>query len=230
MAYANQPIWVAVDCLIFGYDLEENRLKLLLFPRKVEPQASKWSLIGGITGVDEDIEDTASRILKEATGLHDIFLEQLRVFGKANRDPGGRVVSVLYWSLIKLDLLQHEIVKAYGAHWFNIDQLPALIFDHADMVEEGMGKLTSEARNKPIGFELLPKKFTLPQLKSLYDAIHHRTLDDRNFRKKMLSTGLLDKTGQKDRSTSKKGAFLYQFNIKKYQELAHEGFYLDFSV
>lgn len=220
-------MWVAVDCLVFGYDVAEEQLSVLAFPRKVEPFAGQWSLIGGIVALAEDLKDTAKRVLKTFTGLEDVFLEQLSTYGKAHRDPGGRVVSVLYWSLIRLDDLHKETVNSHGARWFALDELPPLVLDHYDMVTLGARKLRENAISRPLGFELLPGKFTLPQLLKLYEAMYGTTLDDRNFRKKILSTGLLTQLSEKDKSGSRKGAFLYEFNPEKYQELKQKGYRLE---
>ena len=124
MTYNHPKILVAIDCLVFGYDTAENDLKVLLFQREVEPFAGEWSLIGGFVNEDENLSDGAERVLEKFTGLKDVFLEQLSTYGKANRDPGGRVVSILYWSLIKLDELHRDIANEHGARWFDLDELP----------------------------------------------------------------------------------------------------------
>ena len=230
MTYNHPKILVAIDCLVFGYDTTENNLKVLLFQREVEPFAGEWSLIGGFVNEDEDLSDGAERVLEKFTGLKDVFLEQLSTFGKANRDPGGRVVSILYWSLIKLDDLHRDIANEHGAKWFDLDQLPKLVVDHSEMLKLGTEQLVHNAKSRPIGFELLPEDFTLPQLKQLYDAIYGKSIDDRNFRKKILSTDLLIKTDKKDKTTSKKGAFVYRFDTEKYNELRKQGYHLDLNV
>lgn len=226
--YAGDKMLVSIDCLVFGYDIQEENLKVLLFQRKVEPFAGDWSLIGGFVKLKEDLETSAKRILKTFTGLEDVFLEQLSAFGKSDRDPGGRVVSILYWSLIKLDEIHKDIVNSHGARWFEVNQLPKLVMDHRDMINLGEEKLIAYAKTRPLGFELLPEKFTLPQLLCLYEAIYGRKIDDRNFRKKILSTSVLIRQPEKDKSSSKKGAFLYQFDAAKYEELRKSGYHLDF--
>ncbi|RED93211.1 NUDIX hydrolase [Marinoscillum furvescens] len=230
MTYSHPKLLVAIDCLVFGYDLSEESLNILAFQRKVEPYAGDWSLIGSFINEGEDMSQAARRVLKQFTGLDDVFLEQLHVYGNADRDPGGHVLSILHWSLIKLDDLHKETAEKHGARWFPIDQMPELVLDHGDMVQLGMQKLVTNAKTRPLGFELLPEEFTLPQLKRLYDAIYGRQLDDRNFRKRMLSTELLEKLDKKDKSTSKKGAFLHKFNKEKYEELAEKGYLLDLDV
>ncbi|UII20983.1 NUDIX hydrolase [Fulvivirga ligni] len=228
--YNADQMWVAIDCLVFGYDVQEEKLKVLLFKRKIEPFAGQWSLIGGLVHYGEDIYSCAERVLKEFTGLENVFLEQLHTYGKAQRDPGGRVISILYWSLIKLDQLFKDIAQAHGAKWFDVDKLPEMILDHPRMVENGKDKLKFQAKNAPLGFELLPENFTMPQLLQLYQAIYGQPLDDRNFRKKILSTKLLVKQDKKDKSGSKKGAFFYQFDKEKYQELRDKGYHIEFAL
>lgn len=227
MLYSGKKIWLAVDCLVFGYDIEAEDLKVLAFRRKVEPFSGQWSLIGGIVQPEEDLQHAAIRVLQTFTGLERVYLEQLTVFGRTDRDPVGRVVSILYWSLIKLDSIKKETAESHDAQWFSLKALPELVLDHGEMLDHGVRKLILTAKNSPLGFELLPEKFTLPQLLKLYEAIIGRKIDDRNFRKKMLDTGLLHKLSEKDKSSSKKGAFLYQFDQKRYNELVKGGYYLD---
>ncbi len=230
MTYNHPKLLVAIDCLVFGYDIKENNLKVLLFQRKVDPFAGSWSLIGDFVNEDENLSDGAKRVLEKFTGLKNVFLEQLATYGKADRDPGGRVVSILYWSLIKLDDLHRDIANEHGAKWFDLNKLPELVLDHQDMITLGARQLIQNAKTRPIGFELLAEEFTLPQLKQLYDAIYGKIIDDRNFRKKILSTDLLIKTEKKDKSTSKKGAFVYRFDAEKYDYLRNQGYHLDLNV
>ena len=227
MHYKADKVWLAVDCLVFGYDAEEECIKILLFKRAVEPFAGKWSLIGSFVGENEHVQAAAARILHEFTGLEDVYLEQLQTFGRPDRDPAGRVVSVLYWSIIKLDQIKKDLVSSHEAGWFDLAEAPELVLDHQEMVALGKKRLLELAERTPIGFELLPAKFTLPQLLRLYESIYHVKLDDRNFRKKMLSTGILTKLEEKDKTGSKRGAFLYQFDLERYQALSHSGYYLD---
>jgi 8-oxo-dGTP diphosphatase len=228
MAYdENRKSWVAVDCLVLGYDIESKSINVLSFKRQVDPFAGQWSLIGEFINEEEDIDDAAKRVLEKYTGLNDVFLEQIRVYGNTNRDPAGRVISILYWSLIKLDDIHKDIVNKHGAQWFSVGDLPKMVLDHGEMIKFGREYLLSKAKNTPLGFELLPQKFTLPQLLNLYEAIYGKALDDRNFRKKMLSTDLLQRLNEKDKSSSKKGAFLYKFNQEKYNELMSKGYHLE---
>jgi len=219
---------LAVDCVIFGFD--NNELKLLLIKRNMEPGKGMWSLMGGFPRHDEGIYQAAERVLNQLTGLSNVYLEQLFAYGDVDRDPGERVVSIAYYSLIKIEDYDKDLVKENNAHWRPVSNIPDLVFDHREMVDKAMRRLRRRARIQPIGFELLPEKFTMPQLQSLYEAIYQKELDKRNFVKKILSMGLLDKLEEKDKSTSKKGAFLYRFNPEKYQELVSRGFYFSVDV
>lgn len=215
---------VAVDSIIFGFNENDYELKLLLLKRNFEPAKGEWSLMGGFVTPDESLDEAAQRIVQKLTGLEDVYMEQLYAFGDPRRDPGGRIISVAYFSLIKINEYDKELVKKNGASWIPLSELPELIFDHNDMVSTALRKLRIRARTQPIGFELLPKKFTIPQLQRLYEAIYQKPFDKRNFRRKVLTMGLLDKLEEKEKETSKKGAFYYQFNTAKYEELLRRGF------
>ncbi len=201
--------YVAVDCSIFGY--EEGELKLLLYPRGFEPARGKWSLMGGFVQNNESLEEAARRILVQTTGLHDIFLEQSGAFSKPDRDPGARVISVTFVALIRIDMHDKELVRENGAHWWPVTKLPPLIFDHEAMIQNALALLQQKAGINLVGKELLPELFTLMQLKNLYEAIFQRTFDPGNFRKKVLSLDLLERSNEKNTSESKKGAFYYKF-------------------
>jgi len=220
-----KPILVAVDCIIFGF--HKGQLKLLLFKRKVNPFIHEWSLIGSFVQPSESIQQAAARVLIESTGLLDIFMEPLACYGAINRDPGARVISQAYYSLIRIDTQEKLGVENFQARWFDFEQLPTLILDHHQMIQDALALLRSKARYRPIGFELLPEKFTIPQLRTLYEAIYQRTLDRRNFRKKILSMDILEKLTEKDKTTSKKGAFLYRFKEEKYQIMMKKGINFD---
>ncbi|MEB8328822.1 DNA mismatch repair protein MutT [Flavobacteriaceae bacterium KMM 6897] len=217
-----QQILVAVDCIIFGFD--SKNLKLLLFRRKVEPLKGSWSLIGAFIRNDISVLDGAKQILLECTGLEDVYLEELKTYGAVNRDPGERVLSIAHYSLIRIDDFELEHVEKFDAKWFNLDVIPELILDHRQMVEDAIVQLKNKARHQPIGFNLLPKYFTIPELQTLYESIYQRELDPRNFRKKILSLDILTKTEEKDKSGSKKGAFLYCFNKEKFDTLIASGY------
>jgi len=220
---AGHPILVAVDNVIFGFDAEEEKLKVLLFRRKIEPFAGQWSLVGSFVRPNESAVVAASRILTEFTGLDSLYLEQLHCYTNVDRDPADRVISIAYYSLIQLQKYRKELVEKHHAGWFEINDIPDLVIDHNQMVSDALIRLQNNSRRKPVGFNLLPPKFTLPQLFKLYQEIYQQQIDDRNFRKKILATGLLDKLETKDKTTSKKGAFHYRFNKTKYKELETDG-------
>ncbi len=212
---------VALDSIIFGFD--DGELKLLIHKRKMDPARGQWSLFGGFLRREEGLDEGASRILHELTGLENIYMEQLQTYGEIDRDPAGRVISVAYYALIPAHRYSASYSKRYGATWVGLNELPELIMDHRLMVEKGLKRLRRRASTQPIGFELLPREFTMPQLQSLYEAIFQATLDKRNFRKKILSMDVLVKLNEKDMSSSRKGAYLYRFDRKKYRKLQESG-------
>jgi len=212
---------VAVDCIIFGFD--GQRIKSLLIKRGFQPELGKWSLMGGFVKNDESVDEAAQRVLKQLTGLDNIYMEQLQCYGDPARDPGGRVISIAYFALILIDNNNEQLLKEHQAEWFAFDQFPPLIFDHEQMVMNAKERLQQKVTNHPIGFALLPQKFTLPQLQSLYEAIYETPVDKRNFTRKILSLDILEKLTEKEKSSSKKGAFLYVFDQKKYMKLENEG-------
>jgi 8-oxo-dGTP diphosphatase len=219
---------VALDCIIFGFD--DGELKLLLLKRNFQPAQGEWSLMGGFLKSDESLDDGARRILNQLTGLSNIYMEQLYGYGEVDRDPGERTISVAYYALIKINENDRKLAEEHGAHWISITKVPKLIFDHNRMVSKALKTLKSRVVRKPIGFELLPEKFTLPQLQALYEAINQELLDKRNFRKQILETGLLEKLDEKEKESSKKGAFYYKFNYEKYQMYAEMGFLFNVKV
>ena len=200
---------LSADCVIFGY--EKEQLKLLLFKRIIEPAKGEWSLIGGWIKEEESAEDAAMRVLTFITGLKDIYLEQVKVFSKSDRDPAGNVLSVVFNALIRIDKHSSELIKEYGASWFPISEVPHLIFDHDSMLEVAFEKLQLNATYNLIGRQLLPEKFTLTQLRRLYNEIFQKQFDPGNFRKKVLSLKQLERLDEKDMSESKKGAYYYRF-------------------
>ena len=181
---------LTVDCVIFGFDGGE--LKVLLIERALAPFKGKWALPGGFVGVDETLDEAARRELQDETGIKKVFLEQLYTFGEVDRDPRERVVSVAYYALIKLgDYRVKAATDARDAAWFAVSDPPALAFDHDSILNAALARLKAEVRYQPIGFELLPPKFTLSQLQHLYEVVLERPLDKRNFRKKILAMPLL---------------------------------------
>jgi ADP-ribose pyrophosphatase YjhB (NUDIX family) len=204
---------VAVDCMIFGFDGKD--LKVLLIQRGFEPEMNKWSLMGGFLEKEENLDQAANRILKKLTSVENIYLEQLHTFSEVHRDPVERTISVSYFALIDIGKYEKQISHDYHAEWFLINERPSLIFDHNEMIKMAQKYLRYKSAIKPILFELLPAKFTILQLQNLYEGIYETTFDKRNFIRKLMSTGLLTKTEVKDKSSSKKGAFLYKFDKRK---------------
>lgn len=212
---------IAADCIIFGFD--GTQLNVLLRKRDFEPEKGKWSLIGGFVRKDESVDTAASRILQRTTGLTNLYMEQLHCFGDVNRDPGGRVVSVAYFALINIADYIPQDIPDHEVQWFPLNNIPPVIFDHKSIILNAKERLQQKVSNHPIGFALLPYKFTLPQLQSLYEAIYEYPLDRRNFSRKILSLGILQKLDEKEKFTSRKGAFYYVFDQKKYDKLETEG-------
>lgn len=206
---------LAVDCIIFGFDGEN--LKILLIKRAIEPEIDKWSLMGGFIKANESLDEAANKILLQLTGLDGVYLEQLQAFGDPARDPMERIVSIAYFALIDIHKYETQLNDKYHAEWFLINEMPKLIFDHNEMVEAAKQKIRYKAALHPLLFELLPRKFTIPQLQSLYEGVYNTKIDNRNFIRKLTSTGLLIKLEEKDKSNSKKGAFYFKLDKKKYK-------------
>jgi 8-oxo-dGTP diphosphatase len=206
---------LAVDCIIFGFDGEN--LKILLVKRAFEPEKDKWSLMGGFIRDGETLDEAANKILLQLTGLDGVYLEQLQAFGNPTRDPMERIVSIAYFALIDIHKYETQLNDRYHAEWFLVNEMPTLIFDHNEMVEIAKQKIRYKAALHPLLFELLPKKFTIPQLQSLYEGVYNTRIDNRNFIRKLTSTGLLIKLEEKDKSNSKKGAFYFKLDKKKYK-------------
>jgi ADP-ribose pyrophosphatase YjhB (NUDIX family) len=216
MQYLNQTkLLAAIDCIIFGFDGWD--LKILLIKRGFEPKRGQWSLMGGFIKKNESLEDAAARILKQLTGLEGIYLEQLFAFGEPKRDPIERTISIAYFALIDIHQYEKQLSHEYHAEWFNLDKFPRLIFDHNKMVEMAKEKLQYKAGMHPLLFELLPEKFTVPQLQTLYEELYDTSFDKRNFSRKLLSTGLLKKQKEKDKINSKKGAYYYRLDKRNYE-------------
>lgn len=227
--YQNQDRQLlAVDCIIFGFDA--GTIKVLLIKRSFEPEKGNWSLAGGFLKKEESLDECASRVLSELTGLNNVYLEQLLSYGAVDRDPGERVISIAYFALLNIQDHNLDLSKDNEACWCPLSEMPELVFDHRQMVDKSLRRLQRKVKIRPIGFELLPDKFSLPQLQSLYESIYQKELDKRNFRKKILSMELLDKLQEKDKSSSKKGAYLYCFNQEKYNQLESDGFYFILDV
>ena len=213
---------VTVDCVVFG--LDDQDLKVLLIQRDYEPFAGRWALPGGFVKMDETLEESALRELREETGLTKVFLEQLYTFGNPGRDPRERVVTVAYYALVKL--LDHKVQAATDAReaaWFAVDDMPKLCFDHETILDTALKRLQGKVRYQPIGFELLPPKFSLTQLQRMYEIILERPLDKRNFRKKVISLDILDELDEVEQDVAHRAARLYRFNERKYRQMTKDG-------
>lgn len=218
---------LTADCIIFGFDAGE--LKILLIERGLEPFKGKWAIPGGFLNMNENADDCAKRELYEETGLQNVFMEQLYTFSDAGRDPRGHVVTIAYYALVKLsDYSVKAGDDAKNAQWFGISQIPPLAFDHDQVLKVALSRLRSKIRYQPIGFELLPDKFTLPDLQNLYEAILEVKIDRRNFRRKIIQTGLLIDHDESVKGMPHKGAKYYSFDKKRYMELAEHG--LNFEI
>lgn len=220
---------LTVDCIVFGLDAQQE-LKVMLIQRDIPPFEGYWAIPGGFVRMDETLDQAALRELQEETGIHDLFLEQLYTFGDINRDPRDRTITVAYYALI--NLVEQEIkaaTDARAANWFRISEIPKLAFDHDQILQTAIARLRGKIRYEPIGFELLPKKFTLTQLQKLYEIVLDRQLDKRNFRKKILNMDLLIDTNELETGVSHRAAKLYRFDENKYLELKQNGFNFDLS-
>jgi 8-oxo-dGTP diphosphatase len=228
MPYTNEYPRAAltVDCVVFGFD--EGELKVLLIQRGLPPFKDKWALPGGFVRVDETLDDAARRELAEETGLTNAFLEQLYTYGEVKRDPRERVVSVAYYALVKL--AEHQTraaTDAADARWFPVSQLPRLAFDHAEIFATALTRLRSKLRWQPVGFELLPEKFTLSQLQHLYETVLGAPLDKRNFRKRVLALDLIKPLHERQMAGAHRPAQLFRFDPEKYVRLTKRGFHFE---
>lgn len=219
-----QNIKLAVDAVVFGYTSKDG-LSVLLIKRNIEPFKGSWALPGGLVKDDESPEEAIERELKEETGISINYLEQLYTFGKPERDPRNRVVSVAYYGLVKPDAFEVKAdTDAADAAWFNVNKLPALAFDHQDILQLAFRRLQGKITYEPIGFELLEKKFPFSELEKLYQTVLGRPLDRRNFKKKILKFGFLEETDEKQQlEGAGRPGNLYQFNVSKYFLLKKEG-------
>ena len=216
---------VTTDCVIFGYDGKE--LKVLLIERGIEPFKGCWAFPGGFLNMDEDALAGARRELKEETGLEDAFIEQFHTFSEPGRDPRGRVITIAHYALVKIQEVEGGD-DAAQASWFPIGEVPPLAFDHDRILRMAMSRLKERIHFEPVGFELLPDVFTMPQLQNLYEAILEVHFDRRNFASKMLKLGILEDTGARPAGASSRIPVSYRFNKEKYNELKAKGFRLEF--
>ena len=218
MTYYSQhaKVWVSVDCIIFGFD--EGKLKILIGKRQMDPGRGEWSLYGGFVSSEESVDDAAARTLYELTGLRNIFMRQVGAFGNVDRDPGERVVSIAYYVLINVKDYDDDLRLSHGVKWVDINEIPQLYSDHNEMVSKARRMMQQKLAQEPIGFRLLPSLFTLTQLQHLYEAVNGAELDKRNFRKRIKDMDFIEKTELMDKTSSKRGAYLYRFNNRAYND------------
>ena len=218
MTYYSQhsKVWVSVDCIIFGFD--EGKLKVLIGRRQMDPGRGEWSLYGGFVAADESIDAAATRTVSELTGLNNLYMRQVGAFGRIDRDPGERVISIAYYALINVKDYDERLRLEHGVEWVDINSLPKLYSDHNDMIHKALKLMRQKLRTEPVGFRLLPDLFTLTQLQRLYEAVNGGELDKRNFRKRVKDMDFIEKTELIDKKSSKRGAFLYRFNRRSYNE------------
>ena len=211
-----QKVLLSVDCIIFGFD--QNKLKILIGRRNMDPGRGEWSLYGGFVRNDESLDAAAQRTLLELTGLRNIYMSQVGAFGNIDRDPGERVVSIAYYALINVKDYSERLRKQHGVEWVNIEDIPQMYSDHNAMIAKARKLIQQKIKTNPVGFELLPELFTLTQLQRLYEAVNGEPLDKRNFRKRIKDMDFIEKTELIDKKTSKRGASLYRFNKKAFTE------------
>jgi 8-oxo-dGTP diphosphatase len=214
---------MSVDCVVFGY--HQNNLKVLIIKRGAPPYKGKWALPGDLVYPNENIEVAANRILRDLTGINNLFMEQTKVYGRVDRHPAGRVVTTGYYSLIDIDKHDpHASAWADGVYWIDVEDCPELAFDHNEILNDALRELRKKIRHEPIGFELLPQKFALAQLQSLYEALLDESYDKANFRKRFLSMGILDALDEYQKNVSHRPGKLYAFNKERYRQLISKGF------
>ena len=212
----HSKVWVSVDCIIFGFD--EGKLRILIGKRKMDPGRNEWSLYGGFVRHDESIDDAANRVLYDLTGLRNLYMQQVGAFGSVDRDPGERVISIAYYALINVNDYDDRLRREHSVEWVNIDEIPHLYSDHNEMVRKARKMMQQKLAHEPVGFRLLPSLFTLTQLQKLYEAVNGSELDKRNFRKRIKEMDFIEKTELIDKTGSKRGAYLYRFNKRAYNE------------
>lgn len=215
---------LTVDCVIFGLDLDEESLQVMLVERDLAPFEGRWAIPGGFVRRGEALAEAAARELREETGIAEVFLEQLYTFGAPGRDPRGWVVSVAYYALVSPD--NHAVraaTDAREARWYPVEKTPPLAFDHGEILKVALARLRGKLTYAPVGFELLPQKFTVKQLQKLYEIVLGRRLDNRNFRKKIFGMDVLRELGETQRGVPHRAARLYRFDERKYRQLLKRG-------
>lgn len=212
----HSKVYVSVDCIIFGFD--EGHLSVLIGKRQMDPGRGEWSLYGGFVGANESVDEAASRTLFELTGLRNIYMRQVGTFGSVDRDPGERVISIAYCALINVKDYDKRLRKEHGVEWVNWNELPPMYSDHREMIRTARKMMREKIKTEPISFNLLPKLFTLTQLQRLYEAVNGVIVDKRNFRKRVKDMEFIERTELIDKTASKRGAHLYRFNKRTYNE------------
>lgn len=218
---------VTIDCVIFGF--QDGKLEVLLIKHALGIKKGEWGLPGGWIKKEEGIDLAANRLLKELTGLGDIYLEQLKAFGDPNRFPEGRIITIGYYALINKE--KYDIKAGFTASeasWFKLEEVPELIYDHNEILNFSLKKLRHRVKHAPIGFNLLPEKFTLLQLMQLYEEILGLKMDKPNFRRKFLKMKLLVDLKEKEKDVSHRAAKLYKFDNRVYKKLTKKGFNFEF--
>lgn len=206
-------IAISVDCVIFGFD--QNELKVLLIKSDLENFSDQWSLLGDLVGPDENLDNASYRVLKERTGLDDVYLEQVYTFGDVGRHPAGRVITTAYYSLINIK--DHQLKLSHNElHWHPVTEIGTLAFDHKTILETCLDRLRSKIEEHPIVFNLLPEKFSLRELQNLYEAILGTKMDRRNFRKKFFLMDWLVDMNELEQDVPHRPGKLYRFNTSKF--------------
>ena len=212
----HNKVWVSVDVIICGF--EQAKLKILIGRRQMDPGRGQWSLYGGFVGAEESIDDAALRTLYSLTGIKNLYMRQVGAFGNVDRDPGERVISIAYYALINVKDYDEQLCREHELEWVDFDKIPALYSDHNKMVSQAIRIMREKIKTEPISFQLLPPLFTLTQLQRLYEAVLGAEVDKRNFRKRVKDMDFIEKTNLIDKTGSKRGAYLYRFNKKVYND------------
>ena len=212
----HSKVFVSVDCIIFGFN--GNSLQVLIGKRQMDPGRGEWSLYGGFVGQDEDLEDAANRVILELTGMKGLYIRQVGAFGRIDRDPGERVISVAYCALINVKDYDDKLRAHHNLEWVSLSELPQLYSDHNQMIHNAISQIRRRISKEPLSFKLLPDLFTLTQLQHVFEAVMGEDIDKRNFRKRIKDIDFIEKTDLVDKVSSKRGATLYHFNKKAYEE------------
>jgi 8-oxo-dGTP diphosphatase len=212
----HSKILVSVDCIIFGFN--GSSLQILIGKRQMDPGRGEWSLYGGFVGQDEDLEQSANRVILELTGMRGLYIRQVGAFGRIDRDPGERVISIAYCTLINVEDYDDKLRIQHGLEWVSLENLPPLYSDHNIMVKNAIAQIRRRINTEPLSFRLLPSLFTLTQLQHVFEAVLGEEIDKRNFRKRIKDIDFIEKTDLIDKVTSKRGASLYRFNKRVYEE------------